>query len=295
MTYPSATSTPTSRGVPTQVVKIRRWGRVLGAVVAVLFAGAFVAVFATSKNVDWPFVIGHLFNADILSGLVVTLELTVLAMILGGLLGTLLAVMRLSTNPVLRLVSSTYVWFVRSIPQLVQLLFWYNVALFVPRLGLGEWAVDTNTVVTTGVAATLGLGLNEAAYMSEVVRAGIMSVDPGQRDAAAAAGYRPGQILAHVVLPQAMRMIIPPTSKEVIGMLKATSLVSVIGAADLLTRAQSISSSNFKVIEMLFVASFWYIVATTLASIGQHYLEMNYSWSSRQSQQPDPAGKDKER
>lgn len=283
------TAVRTRRGVPTEVVKIRRWGRAVGAMVALALVVMVVLVFATSPNVDWPYVVANLGNADILSGLVVTLELTVLAMVLGTVLGTILAVMRLSSNPVLRVVASGYVWFVRSIPQLVQILFWYNVAIFVPRLGLGPWAIDTNTVVTTMVAATLGLGLNEAAYMSEVVRAGIIAVDPGQRDAAMAAGYRPGQILTHIVLPQAMRMIIPPTSNEVIGMLKATSLVSVIGAADLLTRAQSISSSNFKVIEMLFVASFWYIVATTLASIGQHYLERRYSWSSRQARRADAA------
>lgn len=273
----------TRRGSTMEVVPLRHWGRVAGAVVAVAAVAAVLYIFATSRNVDWAAVLTYLPNADILSGLVVTIELTVLAMVLGAVLGTLLAIMRLSTNPVLRSVSTAYVWFVRSIPQLVQILFWFNIALFIPALALGPWSVSTNAVVTPIVAATLGLGLNEAAYMSEIVRAGILAIDPGQREAASALGYRPAQIMGRIVLPQAMRVIIPPSSNEVIGMLKATSLVSVIGAADLLTRAQSISSSNFKVIELLFVASFWYIVATTVASIGQYYLERRFAPGSRTS------------
>ncbi|MGO4595178.1 amino acid ABC transporter permease [Leifsonia sp. 2TAF2] len=268
-------------GSTVEVIPLKHWGRLIGAIVAIAAVVALLWVFATSRNVDWVAVIAYLPNADILSGLLITLELTVLAMVLGAALGTVLAVMRLSTNPVLRSVSTTYVWFVRSIPQLVQILFWFNIALFIPTLTIGAWSVSTNTIVTPIVAATLGLGLNEAAYMSEIVRAGILSIDPGQREAASALGYRPGQIMGRIVLPQAMRVIIPPSSNEVIGMLKATSLVSVIGAADLLTRAQSISSSNFKVIELLFVASFWYIVATTLASIGQYYLEKRFAAGSR--------------
>lgn len=274
------------RGTTVEVVPLKHWGRLVGAVIAIAAVVAILWVFATSRNVDWGAVIAYLPNADILSGLLVTLELTVLAMVLGAALGTVLAVMRLSSNPVLRSVSTTYVWFVRSIPQLVQILFWFNIALFIPTLTVGPWSVSTNTVVTPIVAATLGLGLNEAAYMSEIVRAGILSIDPGQREAASALGYRPGQIMGRIVLPQAMRVIIPPSSNEVIGMLKATSLVSVIGAADLLTRAQSISSSNFKVIELLFVASFWYIVATTLASIGQYYLEKRFSAGTRTGRRP---------
>ncbi|SFU11322.1 amino acid ABC transporter permease [Arthrobacter sp. ov118] len=269
------------RRTPTEVVKLKRWGRVIGGAAAAALVVVIIMMFATSRNVDWPVVFDYIGNAAILSGVVVTVELTVLAMVLGTVLGTVIAIMRLSQNPVLRWISSTYVWFVRSIPQLVQILFWYNIALFVPTLGLGPWLTPTNAVITPIVAATLGLGLNEAAYMSEVVRAGILSIDKGQREAAASLGYRPAQLMRHIVLPQAMRVIIPPSSNEVIGMLKATSLVSVIGAADLLTRAQSISSSNFKIIELLFVASLWYIVATTVASIGQHYLEKKYSWSSR--------------
>jgi polar amino acid transport system permease protein len=274
------------RRTPTEVVKLKRWGRVLGGAVAAALVIAIIVLFATSRNVDWPVVLDYIGNADILSGLVVTLELTVLAMALGAILGTVVAIMRLSRNPVLRWISTTYVWFVRSIPQLVQILFWYNIALFMPTLAVGPWSTPTNAIVTPIVAATLGLGLNEAAYMSEVVRAGILSIDKGQREAAASLGYRPAQVMRRIVLPQAMRVIIPPSSNEVIGMLKATSLVSVIGAADLLTRAQSISSSNFKVIELLFVASLWYIVATTVASIGQHYLERKYAWSSRPARKP---------
>lgn len=274
------------RGSTVEVVPLKHWGRLAGAIVAIAAVLAVLWVFASSRNVDWGAVVAYLPNADILSGLVVTLELTVLAMVLGAVLGTILAIMRLSDNPVLRTVSTTYVWFVRSIPQLVQILFWFNIALFLPTLAIGPWSVSTNAVVTPIVAATLGLGLNEAAYMSEIVRAGILAIDPGQREAASALGYRPAQIMGRIVLPQAMRVIIPPSSNEVIGMLKATSLVSVIGAADLLTRAQSISSSNFKVIELLFVASFWYIVATTLASIGQYYLEKRFAAGTRAGRRP---------
>lgn len=286
MTVNRTGSVAVRRGTTMEVVPLKHYGRLAGAIVAIAAVLAMLWVFASSRNVDWGAVIAYLPNADILSGLLITLELTVLAMVLGAVLGTVLAVMRLSTNPVLQTVSTTYVWFVRSIPQLVQILFWFNIALFIPMLSIGGWSVSTNVLVTPIVAATLGLGLNEAAYMSEIVRAGILAIDPGQREAASALGYRPGQIMGRIVLPQAMRVIIPPSSNEVIGMLKATSLVSVIGAADLLTRAQSISSSNFKVIELLFVASFWYIVATTLASIGQYYLEKRFSAGSRDLRRP---------
>lgn len=294
MTVNRTGSVAVRRGTTMEVVPLKHYGRLAGAIVAIAAVLAMLWVFASSRNVDWGAVIAYLPNADILSGLLITLELTVLAMALGAVLGTVLAVMRLSTNPVLQTVSTTYVWFVRSIPQLVQILFWFNIALFIPMLSIGGWSVSTNVLVTPIVAATLGLGLNEAAYMSEIVRAGILAIDHGQREAASALGYRPGQIMGRIVLPQAMRVIIPPSSNEVIGMLKATSLVSVIGAADLLTRAQSISSSNFKVIELLFVASFWYIVATTLASIGQYYLEKRFSAGSRDLRRPAKLGTETE-
>lgn len=166
-----------------------------------------------------------------------------------------------------------YVWFFRATPQLVQVIFWFNISLFVPQLYLGFAVVDTNTVVTSFVAATLALGLNQGAYMAEIVRSGIISVDPGQVSAATAIGMNRSQINRLIVLPQALKVILPPAGNEFISLLKSTSLVSAISARDLLNEAQSIYQQNFLVIELLIVASIWYMVLTSLASLGQYFLE----------------------
>jgi polar amino acid transport system permease protein len=223
------------------------------------------------------------FEKSILSGLLVTLELTAVSMALGVVLGTVLAIMRLSANPLLRGVAGAYVWLFRGTPILVQLLFWFFLGTVLPKISLGipfgpEWVEwDTNTVITQFAAAILGLGLNEAAYMAEIVRAGIRSVDPGQPEAAQALGMSPAVTYRRVVLPQAARLIVPPTANETISMLKLTSLVLVIGLPELTTTAQLIYGRNFQQIPLLIVASIWYLVLTTLLTLLQSRLERRMS------------------
>jgi polar amino acid transport system permease protein len=258
-------------------VPVRHWGQWISAVVLIALLGLFVWTVAHNENIQWDIVGDYLFDAGILRGLVVTVELTVLAMAIGIVLGIVVAVMRLSQNPVLRWVSFGFVWLFRGTPVLVQLIIWFNLALIFPHIGPGFFQADTNTLITPFVAALLGLGLNEGAYMSEIVRAGILSVDDGQTEAAHALGMSRALTMRRIVLPQAMRIIIPPTGNETITMLKTTSLVAVIAANDLLTRAQAIYSSNYAVFELLLVASFWYLVLTSIASVAQYFLERRFA------------------
>jgi polar amino acid transport system permease protein len=260
-----------------EAVPARHPGRWAAAAVAVLVAAWLAYAFATNDNIDWAMVQGYLTADAILRGLVVTVALTVASMAMGVVLGALFAVMRMSDNPVLSRLSWGYAWFFRGTPVLVQIIFWFNLALLFPKIGVFGIDIETNTLITPFVAALLALGLNEGAYMSEIVRAGILAIDPGQSEAAHALGLTRGQTLRRIVLPQAMRVIIPPTGNEAISMLKLTSLVSVIAAQDLLTRAQQIYSRNFLVIELLIVVSIWYLALTTIASIGQHFLERHYA------------------
>jgi len=258
-------------------VPVRHWGQRVSAVVLIGLLGLFVWTVASNNNIHWSIVGDYLFDGGILRGLVTTVELTVLAMVIGIALGVVVAVMRLSTNPVLKWVSFGFVWLFRGTPVLVQLIIWFNLAVIFPHIGPSFFQADTNVVITSFVAALLGLGLNEAAYMSEIVRAGIISVDPGQTEAAHALGMPRTLMMRRIVLPQAMRIIIPPTGNETITMLKTTSLVAVIAANDLLTRAQAIYSSNYAIIELLLVASFWYLLLTSVASVFQYFLERRFA------------------
>jgi polar amino acid transport system permease protein len=257
-----------------RAVPVRRPGRWLAAAIVLVFAAALVRSAITRP--------GFLFDHRVLAGVVVTIELTVIAMAIGVVLGVILAVMRLSPNPLLSRVSWLYIFFFRGTPVLVQLLFWYNLAALYPKLALGIpfgpafVHPDVNTVITAFRAAVLGLGLNEGAYMAEIVRAGIISVEEGQTDAALSLGMTRVQTLRRVVLPQAMRVIIPPTGNETISMLKTTSLASVITVTELLYAVQLIYSANFKPIPLLIVASIWYLVCTSVLYVGQHYLERYY-------------------
>lgn len=260
-----------------RVVPVRHWGRLVAGVIAAALLVALLVFFALNEQIRWEAVGRYLFAPTVLQGVWVTIQLTVLSMLLGVALGIVLALMRQSANGVLRWVAGLYVWFFRGTPVLVQIVFWFNIALFVPTIGFGDWQVSTNQVVTGFVAALLALSLNEAAYMAEIIRAGITSIDRGQGEAAAALGYTPLQTMSRIVLPQALRVIVPPTGNETINMLKTTSLVSVVAAQDLLTRVQEISARNYLVIELLIVASVWYIAMTTIASVGQYYLERRLS------------------
>lgn len=261
----------------------RHYGRWAAGIAALWFVGFFVKALLESPNIDTATIRKYLFDPTVLSGLWHTIELTVVAMALGVVLGIALAAMRVSSNPVMKAIAWVWVWLFRSVPVLVQLIIWFNLALIFQRVSLGipgtgvtfaSW--DTNSVITGFMAAVLGLGLAESAYYSEIVRGGLLGVDRGQREAAEALGLRKFQIFRMVVLPQAMRIIIPPTGNEIIGMLKMSSLASVIGYTDLAGSAAQIYGRNLKTMELLLVISFWYIVLTTVLSIGQYFLERHF-------------------
>ncbi|MET7330364.1 amino acid ABC transporter permease [Nonomuraea sp. NPDC005650] len=266
-----------------QAVPLRHPGRwvsaaVLGFVVIFLLQG-----WLANPRMEWKVVGEYLFSPAVLSGLGTTLLLTVLAMVVGVAGGVVLAVLRMSPNPLLSALSGFYIWVFRGTPLLVQLLFWYFLSAVVPKIGLGvPWGptfleFDTNLIITQLTAAVLGLGLHEAAYMAEIVRAGITSVDHGQTEAAHALGLTRFQTLRKIILPQAMRVIIPPTGNQVVSMLKTTSLVFAIAVPELLTSIQGIYSRNFQQVPLLTVACFWYLVATTVLNAGQHYIERRFS------------------
>ncbi|HYY07414.1 MAG TPA: amino acid ABC transporter permease [Actinomycetota bacterium] len=275
-----------------QAVPVRHPGRwITAAVIAILVASLAQSV-ATNPRFEWGVVGDYLSNSRILHGLLVTLELTALSMAIGIVLGVLLAVMRLSQNALLSSVSWVYIWLLRGTPVLVQILFWNFISAVYPSIDLGIpfgpsfVHLDANTIITPFVAGTLALGLNEGAYMSEIVRAGIISVEEGQTDAAQALGMTRLQTMRRIVLPQAMRVIIPPTGNETISMLKTTSLVAFIGLADLLYSAQLIYAQNYKTIPLLISASIWYLAVTSVLSIGQYYIERYFGRGTAREQGP---------
>jgi polar amino acid transport system permease protein len=269
-----------------KAVPVRHPGRWVAAVLVAVVVVALVRSAVTNPRFEWGIVGQYFFTSDVLHGLLVTIELTVVAMAVGIVLGVMLAVMRLSPNPLVSSSSWAYIWFFRGTPVLVQLLFWNFIAALYPKIGIGIpfgpefFSIDANKAITPFVAAILGLGLNEGAYMSEIVRAGILSVDEGQTDAAHALGMTRLQTMRRIVLPQAMRIIIPPTGNETISMLKTSSLVSVIAYTELLYTVQLIYAQNYKQIPLLLVASLWYLLVTTLLSIGQYYLERRFGRGS---------------
>ena len=265
------------------IVHLRHPWRWVAVALLALFAAQAIQFAVTNDNLRWDLVGGYLFEESILRGLWMTVKLTAISMLVGVVLGTLLAVMRLSDNPVFRAVAGGYIWLFRGTPILVQLLFWFFLGTVLPTITLGipfgpdfaSW--PTNTIITQFAAAILGLGLNEAAYMAEIVRAGIGGVDQGQSEAAEALGMGPATTYRRVILPQAARLIVPPTANETISMLKLTSLVLVIGLPELTTTAQLIYGRNLQQIPLLIVASIWYLVLTTLLTIVQSRLEKRMS------------------
>ena len=268
--------------VEIKAVPVRRPGRLIAGFFIIVVAAALIKSVATNPRFGWGTVGEYLFAPTVMEGLVKTIELTFLSMIIGIAIGVLLAVMRLSPNPIVVAASGFYIWLFRGTPVLVQLLFWAFIAALYPVISLGVpfgpalVNLDANTWITPFVAVLLGLGLNEGAYMSEIVRAGLLSVDEGQEEAAKALGMRRMMTMRRVILPQAMRVIIPPTGNETIGMLKTTSLVSVLAYTELLYAVQLIYATNYKQIPLLIVASIWYLVLTTILSIGQYFIERHY-------------------
>jgi polar amino acid transport system permease protein len=247
-----------------------------------VLAALLVHSVVTNSNFEWGVVRQYFTSSVVISGLVRTLWLTGIAMVIGIVLGVLVAVMRLSSSPLLAGGGTLYTTFFRGTPVLVQIIFWFNLSFLYPRLGLGipfgptAVSVSANSLITPTMAALLGLGLNEGAYMSEIVRAGIQSVPKGQTEAALAIGMTGPRVLRRVVLPQALRLALPPTGNEVIGMLKVTAVVSVIGMPDLLFSVEGIYNRTLQVIPLLVVASIWYIIATTVLYVGQRQIERRY-------------------
>jgi polar amino acid transport system permease protein len=238
---------------------------------------------ATNDRFGWDVVATYLFAPEILRGALLTVVLTVVAMVAGVALGIVLAVMRISENSIVSTISRGYIWFFRGTPLLVQLIFWYNIAALYPTVSIGIpfggpsiTLGAANSLITPLTAALLGLALNEGAYMAEIIRGGIGSVDKGQYDAAHALGMNNLQLMQRIVLPQAMRVVLPPTGNEVISMLKSTTLVSVLAISDLLYSAQIIYSLNYRTIPLLIVASLWYLLMTSIMSYFQDKLEKHY-------------------
>lgn len=271
------------------VVPLKHRGRWVAAAVMIIVAVGLVMSMITNPRFQWAEVAKYMFDPSILSGLVTTIWLTLAAMTIGIVLGTLLALMRMSQNPVLETIANGYLWAFRGTPLLVQLIFWFNLSALYPEITLGFpvgpnlGTFDANTYITVYVAALLGLGLNEGAYMSEIVRSGLNAVPTGQREAAEALGMSSFRVMFRVILPQAMKIIIPPTGNQLIGMLKTTSLVSVIALEELLYSAQLIYTANFQTIPLLIVASIWYLVLTTILTVFQHFLERHFGRSDRRS------------
>jgi polar amino acid transport system permease protein len=286
------------RGRPDDIkaVPVRHPGRWIGGVLTAVIAASLINSFISSKGAEWNVVGNFLFDQRIINGAGVTLELTVISMVIGVGLGVLLAVMRQSPNPVFKSVSWAYIWLFRGTPVLVQLVFWFNIAALYPKLTFGIpfggpvlVTGNANTLISAMTAAILGLGLNEGAYMAEIVRAGLLSVDEGQAEAAEALGLSRTQTLRHIVLPQAMRVIVPPTGNETISMLKTTSLVVVLGSVfDLFTSGSLIYAQNYKTIALLIVISIWYLAMTSVLYVGQYYLERRFGRGSTRNLPPTP-------
>jgi len=287
-----------------KVVPVRHpWRWVTGAVILVLTAmlvntllfSHVVRGGTREGRFQWGVVGHYLFATPVLKGIVVTLELTVIAMVAGVVIGVLLAVMRLSPSPLLSGSAWIYIWFFRGTPVLVQLFFWYDgIAYLYQHLDLGVpfgtalITFNSNTLITTFVAGALGLSFNEGAYMAEIVRAGIISVDEGQSEAAQSIGLSKTQTMRRIVLPQAMRIIIPPTGNETISMLKTTSLVSTIAVVELFQATQNIATTTYQVVPLLLVASLWYLFFTSILTVGQYYVERYYARGAARQLPPTP-------
>ena len=260
-----------------KAIPVRHYGRWVAGVVVIALVALLVNAFA-GANVNYGAIPDFFFNSSILTGVKNTIVISVTAMAVGAILGIVLAVMRLSKNPVTAWVAWAYVWFFRGTPVYVQLLVWFNLSIVFPVINLGFYKDEMTQFMTPFMAALLGLGLNEAAYMSEIVRAGLQSVDEGQTEASHALGMTQGQTLRRVVLPQAMRVIVPPTGNEVIAMVKDTSLVAYVPVTgELFFQFQAISARTFVVLPVLVAAVIWYLIICSVLMVIQFFVERHFS------------------
>ncbi|MGW6460237.1 amino acid ABC transporter permease [Streptomyces sp. NPDC055078] len=270
-----------------KAIPVRHYGRYVAAVLAIGLLALVVYAFSQGK-INWDAIPDYFFDDRIVDGVGKTLVLTVLSMAIGIAGGIVLAVMRLSRNPVTSSIAWFYIWFFRGTPVLVQLFVWFNLGLVFEYINLGFYRDEWSDFMTPFLTALLGLGLNEAAYMAEICRAGLLSVDEGQTEASHALGMSHGKTLRRIVIPQAMRVIVPPTGNEVINMLKTTSLVAAVQYTELFRQAQNIGQTSGAPVEMYFLAAAWYLVMTSILSVGQYYLERYYARGSSRSLPPTP-------
>ncbi|WP_425052823.1 amino acid ABC transporter permease [Psychromarinibacter sp. S121] len=243
------------------------------AVLALVVVASMASVVINSGRIRWNVVWDYMFQSAVLDGVKMTLMLTLVSLAGSIVLGTILAAMRISENVVLKAISGAYIWFFRGTPLLVQVVFWFNLGLFMPRIGIFGASIPTNELISATTAALLGLLLNVSAFMCEVIRGGLIAIDKGQTEAALSIGMTPTKALSRIVLPQAIRVIVPAAGNLAIDLLKATSLVYVIGTREIMGATQSIAAQTFYVVEMLLVASFWYLILVSVASYGQAKLE----------------------
>ena len=270
-----------------KVVPRKNWGLWIGTALVLVLMYFIIRAFAVNPAFGWDIAGSYMFHPSILRGLGNTLLLTVLIMLIAIVLGTIIAIMRVSRSVILNGFAGTYVWFFRGVPALIQLIFWFNLSLLVSNISLslpfvGEvFSVRTNDFMTPFFSAVVALALCEAGYMAEIIRAGIKSVPTGQAEAATALGMPYRKILRRIVLPQAMRFVVPPTGNEAINLLKMTSLVTFIAVDDLFYSAQSIYARTFETIPLLIVVSAWYLFVVSVMSVGQYFLERHFGRSDK--------------
>ncbi|MFE7130989.1 amino acid ABC transporter permease [Streptomyces sp. NPDC057638] len=276
------------------VVPVRHYARWVAATAVIVLVAQFAHGLATNPVWEWGVFREYVLSETIVRAVWVTLQLTAYATVLGFLLGTVLAFMRLSSSPVLQTVAWTYIWVFRSIPMIVQLVFWFNLSALYERLGVGIpfgpvfWSVDSNNLIGTIGAAVIGLTLHQAAYAAEIVRGGVIAVDHGQLEAAAALGIPRLRQIRRIVLPQAMRAILPTAGNEIVGLLKGTSVVYVMAIGELFYQVQVVYGRNGRVIPLLLVATAWYVVLTSLLSVGQYYMERRFARGADRTPPPTP-------
>nr|WP_206345465.1 amino acid ABC transporter permease [Streptomyces thermoviolaceus] len=281
-------NSPPAPPQPIKAIPVRHYGRYVTALVALAVLAAIVYAFSQGR-INWQAVPDYFFDHRIMTGVGKTLMLTVLSMLIGIAGGIVLAVMRLSKNPVTSGIAWFYIWFFRGTPVLVQLFLWFNLGLVFEYIDLMPIYKDYwSNFMTPLLTALLGLGLNEAAYMAEICRAGLLAVDEGQTEAAHALGMSHGKTLRRIIIPQAMRVIVPPTGNEVINMLKTTSLVAAVQYPELFRYAQDIGQVSGAPVEMYFLAAAWYLILTSVLSVGQYYLERYYARGSSRQLPPTP-------
>lgn len=275
------------------VVPARHPWRWAGTALVLILLAQFAHGLATNPGWDWHTFTGYFLEKSVMQALLLTVELTLAGAVLGFLGGIPLAAMRLSRNPVLSAVSWTYIWVFRSVPLIVQLLFWANLGYLYDKLQIGVpfgpgWSFSTSSLVSSIGAALLGLSLHEAAFAGEIIRSGLLSVDQGQHEAAAALGLPRHRQFVRIVLPQAMRAILPNAANLLVNLLKSTSIVYVLAIGELFYQVQVIYGRNGRVVPLLLVATVWYVILTALLSILQYYVERYFARGALRSLPPTP-------